>query len=36
VSTAGVVTAVATGESVIEVYVTDKTNITANAVVTVG
>lgn len=36
VSTAGVVTAVTTGESVIEVYVTDKTNITANAVVTVG
>lgn len=36
VSTAGVVTGVASGESVIEVVVTDKTTITANAVVTVA
>lgn len=36
VSNAGVVTAVASGESVIEVVVTDKTTITANAVVTVA
>ena len=36
VSTGGVVTAVATGEAVIEAVVTDKTTISANAVVTVS
>jgi len=36
VSTSGVVTAVASGEAVIEAVITDKPTISANAVVTVA